>query len=274
MSQYLVIGNPIAHSISPKLHTAFAKQTQQILSYDKLCVEPENFFQTLDTFFSSGGKGANITAPFKSMAFEYTQHNCSEAAKLSKAVNTLYLNPKDNIVWGDNTDGLGLLRDLEKRGWTIARKKILILGTGGAVRGILPSLLSEKPASITLYNRSLAKANVLIHEFQSLGQLSSIISETETYDIVFNAIPSSQVEQSEFWSWLPSHIASQTHAYDLSYVQDQSMDTPFVLKIKKLGCLHAVDGLGMLVEQAAESFFIWRGVKPSTHIFHMDNRIN
>lgn len=264
MDKYLVIGNPIAHSLSPQIHAEFAKQTHQVLTYDRLCVEPENFFSTLDSFFASGGKGANITAPFKSMAFEYTQSRCSERAQLAKAVNTLYLNPHDNKVWGDNTDGIGLLRDLKKHDWDISGKKLLILGAGGAIRGILPALLSENPESITLYNRTAAKANTLTHEFQGLKLLN--INKIEKYDCIINSIPSTHIPQAEFWSWLPTHLTALTCAYDLNYSREENMRTPFMVKIKSLDCKHALDGIGMLIEQAAESFFIWRGVRPKISI--------
>lgn len=267
--KYLVIGNPVAHSLSPQIHAAFAKETHQILTYDRLCVEPEYFFDALENFFSHCGKGANITAPFKSMAFECTQDHCSEAAKLAKAVNTLSYNAETNILYGDNTDGIGLLRDLKRLNWSIAGKKLLILGTGGAVRGILPALLSEKPASITLYNRTPEKISVLIREFQFLGTLLPVTTENEhkdTYDIVFNAIPSAQVVESDFWTWLPQTISSYFCAYDLSYSQKKTIETPFIAKMKQIGCQKTADGFGMLLEQAAESFFIWRGIRPKNLI--------
>ncbi len=278
---YLVIGNPIAHSLSPQIHTEFAKQTQQILTYDRLCVEPEYFFNTLDDFFTQGGKGANITAPFKSMAFEYVQEYCSESAKLSKAVNTLYVSPVDDHIWGDNTDGIGLLRDLKRLDWDITGKKILILGTGGAVRGILPALLSEKPQSITLYNRTEVKSAVIAKEFKALGNLlafdlnmKNMEKNRNTYDLFFNAIPSTQIAESDFLSWLPNIISADSCVYDLSYSQDRTLDTPFIDEIKKIGKIadlsnQTADGLGMLLEQAAESFFIWRGVRPTKPLLQL-----
>jgi shikimate dehydrogenase len=265
IDHYLVIGNPINHSLSPQIHTAFAKQTNQSLIYDRLCVEPENFIQTLTHFFTSGGKGANITAPFKTMAFDYVQSRCTERAKLAQAVNTLYINPKDNLIHGDNTDGIGLLRDLQKHSWTITGKKILILGAGGAVRGIISSLLSENPLSIEIYNRTPNKITPLIQTFQHLGPLSSF-SHSSSYDLIINSIPSHQVNQAEYWSWLPSLITPDTHAYDLNYRPPITghPQTPFLEKMKFYGCLALLDGLGMLIEQAAESFFIWRNILPKS----------
>lgn len=262
MDRYLVIGNPISHSLSPQIHTEFAKQTHQQLTYDRLCVEPKDFFQTLDQFFAAGGKGANITAPFKSMAFDYVQTRCTERAKLAKAVNTLYLNSVDNLVYGDNTDGIGFLRDLQQHHWSLTNKNLLILGTGGAARGILPSLISQHPSSITIYNRTSTKINALIHEFQPpTTQLISFSNQIKTYDLIINSIPSAHISQAECWSWLSSCLNSDTHAYDLNYSQLE--DPPFITQIKTLGCKHTLNGLGLLLEQAAESFFIWRGVRPS-----------
>ncbi len=267
MDKYLVVGNPIAHSLSPEIHTAFAQQTHQLLTYDRLCVEPNDFLFTLDTFFASGGKGANITAPFKSMAYEYTKKHCSERAKLSKAVNTLYLNPQNNIVYGDNTDGIGLVTDLKKHDWNIKGKKILILGAGGAIRGILPALLSESPTSITLYNRTSSKTNEIIKEFQFLGPLFSFSNEKSMFDLIINSIPSRHVLDAEYWTWLSNIVSPETHAYDLNYSAQRNSDTPFISQMKLHHCQHILDGLGMLIEQAAESFYIWRSVKPDTNLF-------
>lgn len=276
-AQYLVIGNPIAHSLSPQIHAQFAKQTLQSLIYDRLCVEPEHFFSTLDHFFKSGGLGANITAPFKSFAFDYTQEHCSEAARLSKAVNTLIL--KDDIIYGDNTDGIGLLRDLQRLQWNITGKKLLILGAGGAVRGILPSLFSEKPKSITLFNRTTDRTQTIIHEFpfcrmynQNLLKQNSHLS----YDIIFNAIPPAGLADADFlqtWTDIVKNISVNTYAYDLSYDPQRSCifdakpfgnpQTPFLSLLQKSTCCkNMTDGFGMLLEQAAESFFLWRGIRP------------
>lgn len=288
--KYLVIGNPISHSLSPQIHSIFAEQTQQNLVYDKFCVEPEHFFNTLEQFFSSGGKGANITAPFKSMAYEYTQEHCSEAAKIAKAVNTLYFNPEYNSIWGDNTDGIGLLRSLERLNWNISDKKLLILGSGGAVQGILALLLKKKPESITLYNRTQGKAKMLARSLKHLGKIFTDISEfseslnespllgervaegqvrgnAATFDFVFNGISGQEIKQSDIWEWLPQYISTETKAYDLSYTQHLE-ETPFIQKMKKLGCTDTTDGFGMLVEQAAESFYIWRGIRPDTGLVY------
>jgi shikimate dehydrogenase len=269
LDRYLVIGNPIAHSLSPQIHTAFAKQTNQILTYDSLCVEPHEFFNTLDNFFASEGKGANITSPFKSMAFEYVKSNCSEKANIAKSVNTLYLNPIDNQIYGDNTDGIGLLRDLKKHEWNLSNKNILLLGIGGATRGILQDLLSQSPASITLYNRTSTKISTFIQEFPILDThllTPFSISFSQTYDVIINSIPSKQITQAEYWSWMSNIINPHTKAYDLNYSSSLDQHTPFINQIKTLGCKYTLDGLGMLIEQAAESFFIWREVRPSLDI--------
>lgn len=283
-AQYLVIGNPIAHSLSPQIHTEFAKQTQQSLVYDRLCVEPEHFFSVLDNFFQSGGLGANITAPFKSLAFDYTRKHCSEAARLSKAVNTLIL--KDNIVYGDNTDGIGLMRDLHRLQWTLTGKKLFILGAGGAVRGILPSLFAEKPESITLFNRTVDRTQTIIHEFPfctMYHQNQLLQSNQSSYDIIFNAIPPMGLTDTDFlevWTNIAKNISVNTCAYDLSYDPKHSCifdklpfenpQTPFIsLMQQSTTCKNITDGFGLLLEQAAESFFLWRGVKPDLAFSHI-----
>lgn len=271
IDRYVVIGNPISHSLSPKIHTYFSKQTDEALTYQSMCVQPTDFLNTLNSLFTHGLKGANITSPFKNMAFEYTKNHCSDSAKLSKAVNTLSI--KDNHVWGDNTDGVGLLKDLTSLNksseilsqWKITGKKILILGAGGAVRGILPALLSENPKSVALYNRSSAKSMFLCQEFRELGNVSPFMQSHESYDFVFNAIPSSEILKADCWLWLPDVLSTQTSFYDLNY--SAKINTPFIEKIQQeiqSVLSYSTDGMGMLIEQAAESFLIWRGVRPET----------
>jgi shikimate dehydrogenase len=263
MDHYLVIGNPIKHSLSPKIHTAFAQKTQQVLTYDALCVEPADFFNTLDDFFNhKQNKGANITAPFKAMAYEYTRNHCSTRAQLAKAVNTLYINPKDSLVWGDNTDGIGLLSDFKRLHWSVTNKKILILGAGGAVRGILPALFSQHPASITISNRTPEKVQQLQQDF-AVFSLPGQENFTEQYDIIINSIPSAHIDKDN----AKNTISLTTCYYDLNYSRislDVPVDTPWITMIKQFGCEKTSDGFGMLLAQAAESFFIWRGVRPMT----------
>lgn len=248
-ARYLVIGNPIAHSLSPQLHTLFAEQTQQHLVYDRLCVEPENFVKALDDFFASGGKGANITAPFKTQAYEYTKKYCSDAAVLSGSVNTLYVHPEKKYICGANTDGIGLVRDLQKAHWPIFNQHILILGAGGATRGILPALLAENPASMSLYNRSQDKAKKMMDQF------SLSLPTKSHYDLIINTIPAYQIPR------LPQVTA--TYLYDLNYIHGPVIQT--------IETSHIRHGLGMLLEQAVESFYIWRGVRPELTQTVLDN---
>lgn len=268
MDRYLVIGNPIAHSLSPIIHRAFAEQTKEVLTYERLCVEPENFFKELDDFFRAGGKGANITAPFKGMAYQYTQGRCSKNAQITQAVNTLYLNPEDGQIWGETTDGVGLLRDLRNHQQSVTSKKILILGAGGTTRSILPALFSENPESITVYNRTQEKIEALMGLFSSLGSLKNLtsnqpLSTLHGYDLVFNTIPSLASTESFFSTLGLDKLllrGHKTYFHDVNYQKE----TPFLEYIQSIGATHMSDGLGMLIEQAAESFFIWRGVRPST----------
>jgi len=258
-NRYLVIGNPIKHSLSPLIHTLFAQQTGQTLFYEKcLADNMEHFFSILDNAESTGIKGANITAPFKIHAFEYVKHHgeLTERAALSSAVNTLHWD--GSRLLGDNTDGTGLIRDFQRLGWPIKNKHIGILGAGGAVRGILAPLLAEQPASISLFNRTPEKAENLIQTFHYLAGKSVVLkavnsADNQPYDILLNTIPSTAC--SEAGNLCPP-INKETYCYDLNYHQQ-------ALTWAK-NSLYTANGLGMLVEQAAESFFIWRKIRPET----------
>jgi shikimate dehydrogenase len=260
MERYAVIGNPIAHSKSPQIHTLFAEQCQQDLQYTAILSSDENFEKDLDAFFEEG-QGLNVTLPFKIKAMHYA-NELSESAKQAGAVNTLI--KKENKIIGDNTDGIGLVRDLvDNHKQQLKNKNVLILGAGGATRGVIAPLVTEKVSQVFIANRTLEKAEALVEHFsqgtsvplQALA-LSKVVA-LENIDIVINA---SSAGLSGETSLLPENI-SQCFCYDMVYGSEQ---TPFLKDALAKGCQGAADGLGMLVEQAAESFFLWRSVRPET----------
>lgn len=255
---YAVIGHPVSHSKSPFIHQQFAKQTQQALQYLAIDAEPNKFFGKVEEFKKHGGKGLNVTVPFKQQAWELADHN-SERAKIAQAVNTLVF--KDNKIWGDNTDGIGLLRDITiNQNYSLHNKKILILGAGGAVRGILQPLLLEKPSVITIANRTRSKALELASAFSNLGEtLGCDYIELEgKFDLIINATSAGlKGEQLA----LPNNLLAQNAwCYDLTY----GNSIPFLQWAQAQGASRCINGLGMLIEQAAESFYLWRGIRPET----------
>lgn len=263
--QYAVFGNPIEHSKSPEIHRQFAEQTQQALVYEKQLVPENDFDQAADAFFASAGKGLNVTVPFKQEAYQYADKT-TDRARLAGAVNTLALQ-SDNSVLGDNTDGVGLVTDIKDNlGWQIRHKRILILGAGGAVRGVLEPLLAEQPQHIVIANRSVDKALQLSQQFAELGYLLGcgydMLGE-QSYDLIING--TSAGLQGELPPLPDTLIAREdlqvkTVCYDMMY---GAKPTLFVQWAQQHGAA-ASDGLGMLVEQAAESFALWRGVRPQT----------
>ncbi len=252
-NRFAVIGNPIAHSLSPVIHQYFAEQTHLQLTYEKIKADEQNFDQLIFDFFTQGGKGLNITLPFKQRAFSLAEIK-SPRCTIAGAANTLFM--KNNQLCADNTDGTGLIRDLE-RYVHVQGKKILILGAGGAVRGIVNPLLEAKPESIVIANRTIEKAIELQAVFPEVK--CSGLDLIGEYDLVINATSASLDGQSIV---LPTEtLVKKPFCYDLAYKQNE--DTAFVAYAKRMRC-DAVDGLGMLVEQAAEAFFIWHGVMPLT----------
>jgi len=257
--QYAVIGNPIAHSKSPFIHSLYAQQTKQCMQYDALRFELDNFKQQLLAYFENGGLGANVTVPFKEDAWAACD-TLSERASLAGAVNTLSY--EKGSIKGDNTDGVGLVTDLiNNHDFSFANKKILILGAGGAVRGILKPLIDEQPLSITIANRTLAKANVLVELFSDYFYITACeLSElSDQYDLIINGTSSSLSNER-----LPVSdviVGKHTILYDMMYAKDLTQFNRWGLD---LGAHKTIDGLGMLVCQAAESFYIWRGVRPET----------
>ena len=258
MKKFAVLGRPIAHSRSPQIHQCFAEDTHQELSYERLLVSEEaGFVRTIESFQQEGGNGANVTSPCKEEAFHWVT-TLTPRAQLAGAVNTITLNT-DGTRSGDNTDGVGLIKDIRDfLGWSLAHKRILILGAGGAVRGILHPLLCEKPALIVIANRTLAKAHNLALLFQSFGPIEARSFEecvSDRFDILINTIPRTKPVPP-----LPS-ILSNTRCYDLIYADEM---TPFLKTVQASGATQIADGVGMLVEQAAESFYVWHGVRPNT----------
>ena len=259
---YAVVGNPVAHSLSPRIHLAFAGQTQQQISYDALELAIDDFPAQIEKLQQQGLKGANITVPFKQQAWEICSQR-SPRAEQAGAVNTLSFNDNGEIS-GENTDGTGLTRDLQdNHDILIQHKKILILGAGGAVRGVLAPLLALEPECVVIANRTLGKAEKLAADFSSGGQISTCGYDdlgADKFDLVINATAAGLSDQVPPLS--KKVIGSNTICYDLMYRLDGP--TAFVAWARSRGAASAIDGLGMLVEQAAESFYIWRGVRVNT----------
>lgn len=261
-SLYAVFGNPIAHSRSPRIHTAFATQTGQDLRYEARLAPLDGFADAVQQFMAEGGQGANVTVPFKEEAFRLCD-SLSSRARLAGAVNTLSL--ENGRIRGDNTDGAGLVRDIESNlGFALAGRRILLLGAGGAARGAILPLLERQPASLTVANRSPAKAEALITEFAAESPLplqgSSFAGlDGQSFDLIINATSASLGGEA---LPLPNGLyAPGALAYDMMYGKGE---TPFLAQARTSGATRLSDGLGMLVEQAAEAFLIWRGIRPET----------
>ncbi|NQY64639.1 MAG: shikimate dehydrogenase [Alteromonadaceae bacterium] len=258
MDQYRVYGNPIKQSRSPFIHTAFAKSTNQELCYLSELVPLDTFAQTIRQFVLEGGKGANITVPFKEQALALCDQ-LSERARLAGAVNTLSFR-NGNII-GDNTDGLGLVKDLLQNKVDIEEANILLLGAGGAAKGVILPLLEQAPSLIVIANRTVSKAQSLCRQFNSEKLSACGFEQIDKihYDIVINATSASL--SGSVPPIAERLIHSDTVCYDMVYGQGL---TPFLEWAKQLGSKKLIDGLGMLVGQAAESFNLWRGVMPET----------
>jgi len=261
IDRYAVFGHPISHSRSPDIHARFAAQTRQAMDYRALDVPPEAFKSTLTTFIQEGGRGLNCTVPLKEIAFG-TCDALSERARRSGAVNTIKL-LENGQLWGDNTDGAGLYRDLTHNlNLSLKDKRILILGAGGATRGIIEPLLGANPQTLWIANRTIERAERLAQDFKPLGQIRAVgFTELQgaSFDLILNATSASL---SGALPPLPEGIlAAKGSCYDLAYGKEP---TPFVLWGREQGATLSADGIGMLVEQAAEAFQIWRGIFPET----------
>lgn len=257
-SRYAVLGDPIEHSLSPWIHAQFAMQTDCDLTYERIRTRSEQFEETVRYFFSHQGMGLNITAPLKQLAFDMSEHQTGRCL-CSQAANTLWLN--DGALYADNTDGVGFCRDLSRHlEWTAG--SILVIGAGGAARGVIEGLLAFPDASvdITVTNRSLEHLHELQHLFPEIS-ISEAQKLSSRYQIVIHA----STACSEF-HLPPSVLDNQPFCYDLSY-RSQHRPTEFMQWASLADC-RVANGLGMLIEQAAESFWIWNKIRPDTTPIH------
>jgi shikimate dehydrogenase len=256
MDQLRVIGNPIAQSKSPFIHQQFAAQFKIPLNYERQLLTFDTVEAFITDFFASGGKGLNVTMPFKQVAFNQADKVTNQAKKAG-AVNTLWV--EDNQICGDTTDGYGLITDLLRHGVELQHKKILVIGAGGAVRGILQDLLSQQPCCIHIVNRTLEKAVELVTIFNDSRLAAYALSSTlsEKYDVIINGTSTSLAGEIPKISTNIFH--SDSVAYDMVY---QANITSFNLWASQQGCTQTIDGLGMLVAQAAKSFELWYQLQP------------
>ena len=260
MNRYAVFGNPIGHSLSPKIHLAFAAQTQQLIRYEALCAPLDGFTETVGAFLEHDGKGFNVTVPFKQHAYGLVDE-IRPRAQLAQAVNTVGVS--NGKLWGDNTDGIGLVRDLiQNHRIILSNLNILIIGAGGAVRGVLGPLLEQKPKKIVLVNRTAKKAEELVELFNPFGEIfATTFNQLNTsFDLIINGSSASLTGE---LPPLPNRIIKPQHTvcYDMMY---SKTITPFNQWAKNNNAKNTFDGLGMLVEQAAEAFYLWHGVRPDT----------
>ena len=259
--QYGVIGHPIAHSKSPIIHRQFAEQTGQDLDYTAFDIAPEDLATELKRLVDEGLKGLNVTVPHKSTVAELLD-DMSDRARQAGAVNTISIDDEGRLS-GENTDGVGLVLDLQENlEIGLEGLQILVLGAGGATRGIIPALLATEPEKILIANRTLDKARLLADEFAALGNLSFCEFEElggQSFDLIINA--TSAGLGGSVPPFPGSIISPEVVCYDLSYAMT---DTPFIAWARERGAEHAHQGWGMLIEQAAESFYIWRDVRPET----------
>jgi len=270
--RYAVMGNPIAHSKSPQIHSAFAHQTDQRMEYTAIQVDPGGLKQAVGNFQANGGKGLNITVPFKQDAWQLVDKRSTDAEQAG-AVNTIALQA-DGKLYGDNTDGIGLVRDITiNNNTTITGKRILLMGAGGAARGVIRPLLAEQPARLVIVNRTADKATNLAAMFQPISDKSpnqkhcaDIIEgcgyadlKGQQFDLIINATAASlNGELPPLADGLPTNSAC---CYDMMY---GDKPTVFLEWAQQQGAALCVDGLGMLVEQAAASFELWRGIRPDS----------
>lgn len=262
MDQYRVFGNPIAQSKSPQIHQRFAGQTGETLNYDKQLVELDGFAVAAGQFFAEGGCGLNITVPFKLDAFRFATQ-LTERAQNAGAVNTLKAVGNGEIL-GDNTDGQGMVSDMvDHLRWTLRGKRILVLGAGGAVRGVLQPLLEQLPERVVIANRTIAKALTLVREFKRYGKVQACGFTDlagQQFDVVINGTSASLAGD---LPPLPEGLlADHAACYDMMYAAEP---TVFLHWAQQQGAQHTADGLGMLVGQAAEAFFLWRGIRPEVN---------
>lgn len=256
VEKFGVIGNPIAHSKSPLIHQAFAEQVGITISYERILAPIDEFTDTLKSLITQGFRGANVTVPFKFEAFTLCNAVSDRAVNThAEAVNTLTF--RDGQILGDNTDGVGLLNDIEQNlGFKVSGKRVLVLGAGGAAQGVLVHLNSA--AHVTVANRTLDKAQAIVAKLDSHTYSACQFSAlNDNYDLIINA---TSTGLSDVALPISAHVfARGALAYDMMY----GRDTPFMQQAAQAGAI-VVDGLGMLVEQAAEAFYVWHGVRPDT----------
>ena len=259
IKKYAVIGNPIKHSLSPTIHEYFAQKLNINLSYEKIFSDVDKFELELKKFFEAGGLGCNVTLPFKREAFLFTEEQ-SDVAKITGAVNTI--SKKNGVYFGDNTDGSGFIRDLKKNiKFDIAGKEVLILGAGGASMGIIPNIFLEKPKSLRIFNRTLENAKSLVERFSSIGNINYIEKSDlieSKFDLIINA--TSQGMNQKSFDFTNRVFNDGSILYDLSYGNASKNIKDWAIENK----IQFFDGLGMLIEQAADSFLIWEGERPNT----------
>ena len=260
VDQYGVVGHPVGHSLSPFIHGMFARETGQDMAYRLYDVAPGDFHDRVREFFAAGGRGLNITLPHKIAAVDLAQELTPRAAHAA-AVNTLAV--RDEGILGDNTDGAGLVRDLcDNLGLVITHRRVLIIGAGGATRGILGALLELLPALIVVANRTPERATALAAAFTDLGTVRGVSFgelEREPFDLIVNATSASL--SGDIPPIPATALGPQTVCYDLAYGRGANA---FLNWARAQGCARTLQGWGMLVEQAAESFNLWRGVRPAT----------
>ncbi len=258
---YAVVGNPIDHSLSPAIHQRFALQTGEPIEYDRLEAPLDDFAGTVVGFFRDGGAGLNVTVPFKEEAWALVDRR-STRAESAGAVNTLIPEGSHGELCGDNTDGVGMVRDLQQNHeFALEGARILVLGAGGAVRGVLGPLLEAGPASVVIANRTLEKAQSLCELFSGAGAVEARRFEAAEgpFDLIINGTSASL--QGELPPLPDSVVGPTTLCYDMMYGRETTVFNQWGLD---RGAARALDGLGMLVEQAAEAFWLWRGVRPDT----------
>ncbi len=269
INRYTLFGNPVEHSLSPRIHQLFGEQTQRRVEYTATLSSEESFAADVESFRDAGGRGCNITVPFKSQAFELCD-TVSEAARIAGACNTIKF-LADGTLAGHNTDGSGLLQDLKVTiGFEITGKNVLIIGAGGATRGALFPLLAQQPSRLVIANRTLQRAEQLAKEFADYGEIETFDFEQlaalgDAFDLVLNATSAglhgetAPVPQAVF--------TTDSCAYDFSYTRSiENPQTAFLKLAESYGCTNINNGLGMLLEQAADAFFIWEDVRPKTRL--------
>ncbi len=259
--RYGLVGHPVGHSRSPMIHQFFAKQAAQALSYELIDAEPAELEVAVLGFRAAGGKGLNITVPHKEAAFTMAQELGVDAQRAG-AVNTLTF--RDGTIYGDNTDGIGLIRDITVNlGEPVTGRRVLVLGAGGAALGIVGPLLEQTPGQLVIANRNVARAEALVKRFAEQGTIFACdfdaLMQSEPFDLLINA--TSVGLKGENPPFPTSIVSAHSTCYDLVY---SLKDTPFVSWCRAAGARRAHQGWGMLVEQAAESFYLWRGIRPDT----------